>query len=74
MVEAVLVGVFGAFIGGEFLADMLGGAVTAANPGFGFGARIMLAAASAAALVGLLAAMRKAVGPMRGGKPKPNRR
>ncbi|MEJ8839139.1 GlsB/YeaQ/YmgE family stress response membrane protein [Ramlibacter sp. AN1133] len=61
-IENVLVGVFGAFIGGEFVARVALGT----TPGSGFQASsLMLAIAGAIGLLGLLSVMRKAVGPMR---------
>jgi uncharacterized membrane protein YeaQ/YmgE (transglycosylase-associated protein family) len=65
--ETMLVAIFGAFIGGEFLGSVLGGA----NPAGSFRATsLMLAVAGALGLVALLGMMRKAVGPMRPHKLK----
>jgi uncharacterized membrane protein YeaQ/YmgE (transglycosylase-associated protein family) len=59
-VENVLVGVFGAFIGGDFLSAVLGGPMT------GFRASSLgLAVGCAVALLALLAVFRRAVGPLR---------
>ena len=65
-IENVLVGVFGAFIGGEFLASLLAG------PGAeGLrGTSLALALVTAAAMMALLAWMRRAVGPLRPHKRK----
>jgi uncharacterized membrane protein YeaQ/YmgE (transglycosylase-associated protein family) len=80
-VEEVLVGIFGAFAGGEFLYTLMTApAVAAAPPAFGvkvveppFTFSIMAFAmgiAGAIAMLLLLNLMRKAVGPMRAGKSK----
>ncbi|GAB3655015.1 GlsB/YeaQ/YmgE family stress response membrane protein [Ramlibacter alkalitolerans] len=61
-VENVLVAIFGAFIGGEFLAALLAGP----EPATAFRTSALgLAIAGALGLLGLLAVFRKAVGPMR---------
>jgi uncharacterized membrane protein YeaQ/YmgE (transglycosylase-associated protein family) len=66
-IETIVVGVFGAFIGGEFIAHSLG----ASTPASGFtGAALMLAVGGAVGLEALLAVMRRAVGPMRPHKRK----
>jgi uncharacterized membrane protein YeaQ/YmgE (transglycosylase-associated protein family) len=67
-VESVLVGVFGAFVGGEFLASML---LQPAPKGAGLTAGPVLFAV-AGALVGLLLLhiMRRAVGPLKAGKKR----
>jgi uncharacterized membrane protein YeaQ/YmgE (transglycosylase-associated protein family) len=66
-IETVLVGVFGAFIGGEFVAHYVG----ASTPTSGFTASaFLLAVGGAIALLALLGVMRKAVGPMRPHKRK----
>ena len=61
-IEEVLVGVFGAFIGGEFVTAMLndGKAVDTFSMG-----GLLNALIGAAVLLFLLSVMRKAVGPMR---------
>jgi uncharacterized membrane protein YeaQ/YmgE (transglycosylase-associated protein family) len=82
-VEDVLVGVFGAFIGGEFIAAMLNPppVVTAAANAVKAAAAVpppppftvlalALAIAGAVGMLLLLALMRKAVGPLRSQKPK----
>ena len=61
-IETVLVGVFGAFIGGEAVAHVFAGGT--APTGF-TGSALLLAIGGAITLVALLAVMRKAVGPMR---------
>jgi uncharacterized membrane protein YeaQ/YmgE (transglycosylase-associated protein family) len=68
--EEVLVGVFGAFVGGEFVADMLRGSSTEAFSASSLG----LAAAGAVVLLVLLKIMRGAVGPLRSGKSPSARR
>lgn len=84
-IESILVGVFGAFVGGEFVADLLTQAVpaVAALPGaavvpipavpFSMLALALAATGSVVMLI-LLAVMRKAVGPMQPHKRKPDRR
>jgi uncharacterized membrane protein YeaQ/YmgE (transglycosylase-associated protein family) len=69
-IEEVLVGVFGAFIGGEFVSAMLnsGTAPTTVTAGGLFNA-----VGGAIAMLLLLTLMRRAVGPMRSRK-KPTRR
>ena len=68
-IEEVLVGVFGAFIGGEFVTAMLnsGKAQTTFTVG-----GLVNAVAGAIALLLVLVLMRRAVGPMRSRK-KPTR-
>jgi uncharacterized membrane protein YeaQ/YmgE (transglycosylase-associated protein family) len=67
-IESVLVGVFGAFVGGEFLASMLLPAVVKgagiAMPAVGLSVGCALVA------VFLLAWMRKSVGPLKVGKKR----
>lgn len=67
IIENVLVGVFGAFIGGEFLVAML-----TAGPvpeGFRIGS-LAVALGTAVVLLFLLKLMRKAVGPLRASKSR----
>lgn len=66
--ENVLVGMFGAFIGGDFVASMLNGGVVN-DQDFTLGA-LGLAVASAVVMLVLLRLMRGAVGPLRSGKKK----
>lgn len=68
VIENVLVGMFGAFVGGDFLVDMFG-SVAAGDSGFHIGS---LGAAVGAALVMLyiLRLMRRAVGPLRASRSK----
>jgi uncharacterized membrane protein YeaQ/YmgE (transglycosylase-associated protein family) len=89
-IEYVLVGIFGAFIGAEFLASMFttaavvpvpaagaaktfGPAAVAAPAAFSIGG-LALAVLGAGVMLGALAFMRKAVGPLKSGKRKPERR
>lgn len=69
-IEDVLVGVFGAFIGAEFVSGMMHAKGT---PDFGFGARFGLAIGGAVLVLGLLMMMRRSVGPMRPGKKRADR-
>lgn len=66
-VENVLVGVFGAFIGGEFLASFVDGA-----PGFRVSS-LALAVGGAAVMLVMLALMRRAVGPLQSRKARKGR-
>lgn len=70
-VECVLVAIFGAFIGGEFLAAMLVGE-PAVDSGFQVSS-LGLAVAGAVVMLALLGIMRKAVGPMRPHKVRKKR-
>ena len=63
--EEVAVGVFGAFLGGEFLVTMVAGPA----PGGAFRmAALVSALAGALVMLTVLKMMRKAVGPLRHGK------
>jgi uncharacterized membrane protein YeaQ/YmgE (transglycosylase-associated protein family) len=70
-IEEVLVGIFGAFIGGEFVAAMLndGKAVQGFSP-----MALMTGIAGAIVMLVLLRTMRGAVGPMRSKKSPTARR
>lgn len=76
-VEDVLVGVFGAFAGGEFLLaqfsaappPVVKGAEVAASGGFSVAA-VGMGIAGAIVMLMLLRMMRGAVGPMRNSKPR----
>lgn len=68
LIENVLVGVFGAFIGGEFLAAVTG-MVEPKDTSFHFSA-LLLAVGTALALLLVLKLMRGAVGPLRSGKSR----
>ena len=71
MIENVLVGVFGAFIGGDFIASQLnGGVVNDTDFRIGW---LGLALGGAVVMLVLLRLMRRVVGPMRAHKT-PNRR
>ncbi|QJW85820.1 GlsB/YeaQ/YmgE family stress response membrane protein [Ramlibacter terrae] len=63
-VEEVCVGIFGAFIGGEFLPSVLGNA-----PGFN-GMSLAMGVAGAAVMLVLLKLMRRKVGPMRNSRSR----
>lgn len=68
MIENIGVGVFGAFIGGDFLATMTG-AVAANDTSFHM-VSLLLAAGSALTMLLALKLMRSAVGPMKAGKSR----
>jgi uncharacterized membrane protein YeaQ/YmgE (transglycosylase-associated protein family) len=69
-IEDVLVGIFGAVIGAEFLSAMF---QHKGEEVLGFGAKFGLAVLGAFVILGLLAFMRRSVGPMRSGKGKAKR-
>lgn len=69
--EEVLVGVFGAFIGGEFVVDLLRSSAPA--PGFSVAA-LGMGILGAVVMLTLLKMMRGAVGPLRSGKSRTVRR
>ncbi|MEO5670059.1 MAG: GlsB/YeaQ/YmgE family stress response membrane protein [Ramlibacter sp.] len=71
MIESILVGIFGAFIGGEFIASMLNGGVVATT--FQIGS-LAISVACAVVMLFLLRLMRRAVGPMKASKKKVARR
>jgi uncharacterized membrane protein YeaQ/YmgE (transglycosylase-associated protein family) len=72
ILENVAVGVFGAFIGGDFVAAMLSTGIVNDKV---FSVRSLgLAIAGAVTLLLILKAMRKAVGPLRHGKSPSRRR
>jgi uncharacterized membrane protein YeaQ/YmgE (transglycosylase-associated protein family) len=64
-IENILIGMFGAFIGGEFVSVQVNGAQVAT--GFHLSS-LMLSIVSAIALLLLLKLMRKVVGPMKKGR------
>jgi uncharacterized membrane protein YeaQ/YmgE (transglycosylase-associated protein family) len=72
LVENLLVGVFGAFIGGDFIAAMLNSGVVDEKV-FKVGS-LGMAVAGAVVLLLVLRLMRHAVGPQRAGKAKPRHR
>ena len=72
MIENILVGVFGAFIGGDFLVAMVG-AVAPKDTDFHM-VSLAMAMGGAVTLLLVLKAMRGAVGPMRGSKSKAGQR
>ena len=69
-IETMVVGVFGSFIGGEFVAAMFRTGPAAAALSFG---TVALAIGCSAAALAALALMRRAVGPLRPGRAKPRR-
>ena len=68
MIESVLVGVFGAFLGGDFLATMLNGGVVN-DKDFKI-ASLMYAVLGAFILLLVLRLMRRMVGPMKASKTR----
>ena len=68
LIENVLVGVFGAFIGGDFIVSSLNGGVVN-DTDFKIGS-LGMAIAGAVVMLLVLRLMRKMVGPMRNGKSK----
>ncbi|HSH91790.1 MAG TPA: hypothetical protein VK996_17530 [Ramlibacter sp.] len=68
ILENVLVGMFGAFIGGDFVAALLNGGVV--NDKVFKLSSLMLAGAGALVLLLVLKLMRHVVGPMKAGKSK----
>ncbi|MDB5750125.1 MAG: hypothetical protein JWP65_546 [Ramlibacter sp.] len=71
-IEEICVGIFGAFIGGEFLPSVLSETGTVA-PGFS-GMALMTGVAGAAVMLVLLKLMRRTVGPMRDSKSRMTKR
>lgn len=67
-IESVLVGVFGAFVGGDFLVAMLWG------PAAGVGVGLAMAVLGAVVMLVLLSVMRRAVGPLQPAKKRPGTR
>ena len=59
-IESVLVGVFGAFVGGDFLVAMLWGPAQGGFSGIG----LAMAVVGAVVMLTLLSVMRRAVGPL----------
>jgi uncharacterized membrane protein YeaQ/YmgE (transglycosylase-associated protein family) len=72
LVENLLVGVFGAFIGGDFVAAMISGGVVN-DKVFKVGS-LAMAIAGAVVLLLMLRLMQRVVGPLRAGKAKPRHR
>jgi len=72
LVESLLVGIFGAFIGGDFVASQLNGGVV--DDKVFKGSSLGMAVAGAVVLLLMLGLMRRVVGPLRAGKPKARNR
>lgn len=72
MAENVLVGMFGAFVGGDFLVDMFG-QVRSGDTAFHVGS-LGFAIAAAIGMLVLLHVMRRAVGPIRASRSRAARR
>ncbi|RYG14475.1 MAG: hypothetical protein EON92_01975 [Burkholderiales bacterium] len=70
MIEGILVGMFGAFIGAEFISAMLH---TKGTPEPGFVLKLSLSFAGCAGLLFLLFLMRRSVGPMKNSQSKKRR-
>lgn len=71
-VEEVLVGMFGAFVGGEFAADMFRGSAPVESQSFIF--KLVLAIACAVVLLVLLALLRRSAGPLQNSKSRSRNR
>jgi uncharacterized membrane protein YeaQ/YmgE (transglycosylase-associated protein family) len=69
LAENILVGVFGAFVGGDFVVAMLSPGVV--NDKIFSMRSLMFAVAGAVIMLLVLRVMRSAVGPLRAGKRKP---
>jgi uncharacterized membrane protein YeaQ/YmgE (transglycosylase-associated protein family) len=69
-IENILIGMFGAFIGGEFVSAQLSGAAVAT----GFHMSSLALAIAGAVVMLLLKLMRKVVGPMQKGKSNQKKR
>jgi len=73
MVENMAVGVFGAFIGGDFVSAMVSGSKLVNDKDFRISSLAMAIAGAVVFLI-VLRLMRGAVGPMRASKSKAGRR
>jgi uncharacterized membrane protein YeaQ/YmgE (transglycosylase-associated protein family) len=73
MIENVAVGVFGAFIGGDFVAALVSGSKLVNDKDFRISS-LAMAVAGAVLMLVVLRMMRGAVGPMRPSRGKPGRR
>jgi uncharacterized membrane protein YeaQ/YmgE (transglycosylase-associated protein family) len=71
VIENVLVGVFGAFIGGDFIVSMFNGGVV--NDKDFHIMSLVIAVAGALGMLLVLRLLRRAVGPLRPGKRPPRR-
>ena len=71
MLESLAVGIFGAFIGGDFMVAMVTTGVV--DPKFFSVRDLAFAVAGAAVMLVMLKLMRRAVGPLQAGKAKPRR-
>ncbi|MBI2771838.1 MAG: GlsB/YeaQ/YmgE family stress response membrane protein [Burkholderiales bacterium] len=68
LVENILVGVFGAFMGGDFIVSLINGGVV--NDKDFKASSLAMAVVGAVTTVAILRLMRHVVGPMRAGKAK----
>ena len=73
MIENILVGTFGAFIGGDFVAAMISGSTVVNDKDFRVSS-LAMAIGGAVVMLVLLRLMRGAVGPMKSSKSKAGRR
>ena len=71
MLESIGVGIFGAFIGGDFMVAMVTSGVV--DPKVFSTRALAFAVAGAALMLFMLKLMRRAVGPLNASKPKPRR-
>ena len=68
MIENILVGIFGAFVGGDFVVSLMNGGVV--NDKVFKSSSLGMAVAGAVVLVLVVRLMRRMVGPLRAGKSK----
>jgi uncharacterized membrane protein YeaQ/YmgE (transglycosylase-associated protein family) len=73
MIENVAVGMFGAFIGGDFVAAMISGSKVVNDKDFRISS-LGMAIAGAVLMLVVLRLMRRAVGPMKSSKSKSGQR
>ena len=71
ILESIGVGIFGAFIGGDFMVAMVTSGVV--DPKVFSTRALAFAVAGAALMLFMLKLMRRAVGPLNASKPKPRR-
>ena len=72
LIESIGVGIFGAFIGGEFIAAQIRGSGPGATPNFPMS--LGLAVGGAVTMLLLLRVFRRAIGPLKAGKSRSKNR